>query len=141
MPIQTKSETTSPTDSTNQLPTTKTQTTSSLETPPLTSNKQDHQEEEQVLLPEALLSTGETTTLYRKDMLEVVLVKVGPLLTTKTGLTTELITLLLTKTPLLLGKMLTVMQTLIYILRKVYLTLLVTLGVKLTDKMPFLTRL
>lgn len=141
MPIQTKSETTSPTDSTNQLPTTKTQTTSSLETRPLTFNKQDHQEEEQVLLPEALLSTGETTTLYRKDMLEVVLVKVGPLPTTKTGLTTELITLLLTKTPLLLGEMLTVMQTLIYILRKVYLTLLVTLGVKLTDKMPFLTRL
>lgn len=103
-------------------------------------NKLDHLEEELVLLPEVLHLIGVVTIQSKKDMLEVQLLKVGLHLLLKIGLITEQITKQLIKTQLLLVKMLIVMQIAICTLKIVYLTHLVTHGVKLMVKMPFLTQ-
>ena len=101
-------------------------------------NKQDHLEEELVLLQEVLHLIGVMIILLLKDMLEVVLNKVGLHLLILIGLIIELIIWLLIKILLPLVRMLTVMLILMFILKTIHHMHLVMHGVKLMDKMLFL---
>ena len=91
MPIQNKSEMMLTIDLINLSQIMKIQIMNFWVIPLSTYNKQDHLEEEQVLQPEVQLSIGEIITQSKKDMLEVVLNKVGLHLLILIGLITELI--------------------------------------------------
>ena len=92
MPILIKLEMMLLIDLTNLLLIMKIQIMNSLEIVLLIYNKLDHPVKELVLLLEVLHSIGVVTILFKRDMLEVVLVKVGLHLIIKIGLITELIT-------------------------------------------------